>query len=287
MNLKPGIYDAIDAIDYHAGPTEIPSLSASIARILVNKSPAHARAAHPALNPDLERPDETKFDVGQAAHSLFLEGEDKIAVFVGDSWRTQESKEFAADARLAAKIPLLLGQAGRVRSMVADADAQRLTHRATPKLFRDGKPEQTLVWEEPNGVICRARLDWLRDDHTAIDDYKTTSASADPAKWTRTMYGMGADMQVVFYMRGVERVTGIKPVFRYAVQETYPPYALSVVTLAPSALALANDKVQKAIDTWAVCVADDFWPAYPTDVASIEVPTYEELKWLERQEAAA
>jgi hypothetical protein len=28
----------------------------------------------------------------------------------------------------------------------------------------------------------------------------------------------------------------------------------------------------------------DFWPAYPSQVASIEVPTWEEMRWLDRQD---
>jgi hypothetical protein len=101
------------------------------------------------------------------------------------------------------------------------------------------------------------------------------------------MYGMGADVQVAFYVRGVERLTGIRPVFRYAVVETYPPYALSVVDLAPSALAFAEDKVQTAIDLWAACLAADSWPAYCEQVASVELPTWAEMDWLQRTEAAA
>jgi hypothetical protein len=169
---------------------------------------------------------------------------------------------------------------------MADTARQQLAdHAADPRLFVDGQPERTLIWEDDHGVICRARLDWLRDDNTAIDDLKTTSASADPAKWTRTMYGMGCDVQVAFYTRGVEKLTGIRPLFRYAVIETYPPFALSVVDLAPSAVALGEEKVQRAIDLWAACLERDEWPGYDKRVASIELPTYEELRWLERDGA--
>jgi hypothetical protein len=47
-------------------------------------------------------------------------------------------------------------------------------------------------------------------------------------------------------------------------------------------MAIANDKVQKAIDLWATCMEKDFWPAYPAKIASIEVPPWEENKWFER-----
>lgn len=286
MTLTFGIHDSFTAADYHAGATTTPSLTSSIARLLVSKSPAHARAAHPVLNPGLERDEDAKFDLGTAFHELFLRGEDCMAVWVGDSWRTNDAKEFAAAARGDGKIPMLLEQAGRVRSMNAEARAQLEQHRAQPSLFTDGKPEQTLIWEDDHGVICRARLDWLRDDYTAIDDLKSTSASADPQRWLRTAYGMGADMQVAFYVRGVERLTGTRPVFRYCVVETYEPYALSVVDLAPSAMALAEEKVQRAIDLWAECLENDSWPSYTDQVASLELPGWEEEQWLQREVAA-
>lgn len=283
MTLAAGIHESVAAAEYHAACTDSPSLSASIARILVNKSPAHAKAAHPVLNPELERKDEAKFDVGTAAHRLFLEGDDAIAVYsLATDWRTKDAKEFREIARSSGQIPLLLEQAGDVRSLVASARDQLARHRADPPLFADGKPEQTLVWEEENGITCRARLDWLHDDFTAIDDLKTTSASADPEKWTRTMYGMGADLQVAFYIRGVEKLTGVRPVFRFCVVETYQPYALSVIDLAPSALMLAEAKVDSAIGLWAQCLEDDSWPAYTEQVASIELPTWEEMRWLSR-----
>jgi hypothetical protein len=280
--IAPGI-SVNGAEQYHADDCgDTPTLSASIANILIGRSPAHARAAHPKLNPDLERKDESRFDLGTAAHKLFLEGDDSIATFIGSDWRTKEAKEYREEQRALGKIPLLVEQAESVRTMVDHTIAQVAELNIKPALFCDGKAEVTLVWKDDHDVICRARLDWLRDDYTAIDDYKTTSASADPRKWERTMYGIGADVQVAFYMRGVERITGVRPSFRYVVQETYPPYELSVVDLAPSALALAEDKVEKALALWATCLERDFWPGYPTELASIEVPTWEETRWLER-----
>lgn len=276
-----GIHD-LTADDYHDDPADQPSLSASIANILIGQSPAHAYAAHPKLNPELVRKDEAKFDLGTAVHSVLLQGVDIVGVVPFDDWRKAEAKERREALRYEGKIPLLTDQAEAVWAMVDAARIQIAAHSAQPPLFSDGKAEQTLVWEDDHGVICRSRLDWLRDDYTAIDDLKTTGASADPQKWQRTMYGIGADVQVAFYMRGVERLTGIRPVFRYVVCETYPPYQLAVVDLAPSAMTLAEMKVQRAIDLWADCLARDSWPGYDRRVASIEVPTYEEMRWLER-----
>lgn len=285
--MKPGIH-AVDSDVYHSDPCETPSLSASIANTLVNKSPRHAWAAHPRLNPDFQREASDKFDVGICSHELLLRGVSIIDIIEAKDWRTDAAKAEREASREAGRIPLLPPQAESVLAMVEAARQQIAEHSAQPPLFTDGKPEQTLVWTDDYDVVCRARLDWLRDDFTTIDDLKSTGASAEPTKWTRTMYGMGSDLQVAFYRRGVKKLTGVTPTFRYAVIETYPPYVLSVVDLAPSALAVAESKVEAALEIWADCLANDFWPGYDSRVASIEVPTYEEMRWLERvQEVSA
>ena len=294
--LDIGLHDAIPADEYHADNmapnqidvtrSDVPSLSSGIAKLLIERSPAHAWTAHPALNPDWEREVDDKFDLGNAAHKLLLEGESVIVEADFPDWRSKDAKEFREAARALGQVPLLLSQATRVREMVAKGQEQMATWYSDLDLFIDGKPEQTICWKDDHDVLCRARIDWLHTNNSAVDDYKTTSASSLPQKWERTMYGMGGDVQVAFYLRGIRKLFGIRAEWRFVVQETYPPYALSVVTLAPSALALADDKVQKALDLWAKCMAEDFWPAYPPRVASIEVPTYEEMRWLERRDDA-
>ena len=68
-------------------------------------------------------------------------------------------------------------------------------------IFKNGKPEQTLTWKEGN-IYCRARLDFLRNDHLVILDYKTTD-SADPEACVRKIGQMGYDIQASFYKRGL------------------------------------------------------------------------------------
>lgn len=280
MTLGPGIH-SISSAAYHADPCSVPSLSASIAHTLVDRSPLHAWTQHPRLNPDFAREQEPKFDLGTAAHALLLEGRNAVEVVDAKDWRTNAAKEARDAAYTAGKIPLLVKDWERVDAMVERAKSQALGIHVTPPLFRDGKPEQTLVWEE-DGVVCRALIDWLRDDLTAVDDYKTTGNG--PDAWTRrTLYGIGADIQAVFYLRGIEKLTGKRPDWRYVVQETTAPYALFVVSLAPSVLEVAEDKVDKALALWRSCMASGDWPGYPTEVCYAELPAWEESRWLERE----
>lgn len=279
----------IPAERYHADDlTGAPCLNASIANLLLAASPAHARAAHPKLNPDYERKQDEKFDRGLVAHDLLLEGrDDRVFVIAAPDWRMKDTKLMRDDAREQGRIPLLTDQWREVKAMVDAVRPQLADHPADPPLFTDGKPEQTLLWEE-DGVACKARLDWLRDDHVAIDDLKTTSRLANPTSWSRSLFGIGYDVQAAWYIRGHKAVFGVEPVWRWCVVETSPPYALSVISLAPDALAIADAKVAHALGIWRRCLAADEWPSYPAKVAYAEAPPWEEARLLEmRDEVAA
>lgn len=280
---------SISAAKYHQGNlADVPMLSASIARILIAQSPKHAWTAHPKLNPDYEPTVAEKFDVGTCAHSILLEGEASVVVVDAPDWRTNAAKDERDAARAAGQTPLLLKDFAAVERMCEAVKAQLGALAVTPPLFTDGKPEQTLVWDE-DGVGCKARLDWLRDDRAAIDDLKTTTRSANPETFSRTIFSTGYEVQAAWYLRGLKAVTGADAEFRFVVAETSPPYAVSVLSLAPSALELANAKVDWALATWRRCLEQDNWPAYPTRVAYAEPPGWAEAQWMafEGREVAA
>jgi hypothetical protein len=267
---------------YHADPAERPSLSASIAAILCSQSPAHARAAHPRLNPDHQREEKGHYDVGTAAHAIVLEGRSIVEVVDAPDWRTNAAKDARDAARAAGRIPLLAHTLAEVEAMVEAIHEQLGDHEAEPPLFTDGKPERTLIWEE-DGITCRALVDWLRDDYAAVDDLKTTSRSANPEAYSRALFGVGGDVQAAFYIRGVEKITGVRPEFRWCVVETSPPFALSVISPAPDVLTIGMKKIDWAITRWRRCLQTDEWPGYEPRVAYAELPAYEESRWLEKE----
>jgi hypothetical protein len=287
--IEPGIH-SLPAESYHDDPCDRPSLSASIAHLLVNQTPLHAWAAHPVLNPDVVREEKAHFDIGTVVHALVLEGgTDRVLVIDADSWRTRDAQEQRDDARAADLIPLLRKDWDRVEAMVDAVWAQLNRRRELgvddPPLLTDGKPEQTLVWEE-SGVTCRARPDWLRDAFTVIEDFKTTGKPANPLAWSRSVWANGYDIQAVMYLRGLARLEGVTAQFRWIVAETQPPFALSVLAPAMSTLEIGQAKVERAIDKWRECVATNTWPGYPTPVYYVEVPAYEEARWLEQDAEA-
>lgn len=280
MPLDVGIH-TIDAATYLADPCPEPSLSATIAKRLCLDSPLHAWYEHPRLSPSPIEEDRDGFDIGTAAHALLLEQRQSVVIVDRPDWRTKEAREARITARAAGQIPLLKRQWADVQAMTACARTQLAAHTdGGDAMFTVGQPEQTLIWREAD-VWCRARLDWLRPGH--IDDYKTTSASANPETWTRTLFGAGHDIQAAWYLRGLKALTGFDATFRFAVQECTPPYALSVIGLGPDALTLAEKKILFALEIWRASLASNEWQGYPRRTCWASLPMAHEAWWLEKE----
>lgn len=281
MISKPGVYE-MSAEAYHADPCPAPSLSSSVAKMLVTRTPRHAWAAHPKLNPAFEHEHSQKFDLGSAAHAFMLHDERVFEVIDAGGWTTKDARAMRDGARNANKIPLLTEQWDRLQMMVRSGRRQLEAHQEASGAFTNGKPEQTLIWEE-RGLWFRARLDWLPNAGDVFDDFKSTAASADPDAWSRIAYSLSFDMQAAFYCRGIKAL-GLSrdPQFRFIVQEVDSPFALSVIGLSPSSLDLAEHKLARAIEIWRECLKSNRWPGYPDRICYIEPPAWAEAQFIER-----
>lgn len=279
--MKPGIH-TISETAYHADPCPAPSLSSSIAKILLAQTPRHAWMAHPRLNPNFEPETSSEFDIGSAAHALLVGAGRDIVAVEADSWRSSAAKEARDRARADGKIPLLPSQYTNVVAMAAAAQAQLAHHESRAFLDAANLSERALIWQEGK-TWFRARPDRMRADGKIIWDYKTTT-NAHPDAFARKIYDMGYDMRAEFYCRGLARVLGTEaPAFHFIVQEKEPPYALSVVALTPGANGMADRKVETAIRIWRECVEANSWPGYPSCICHVDAPGYSEKSWLDRE----
>lgn len=274
----------MNALEFDPCPT--PSLSASIAKILIASTPLHAWHAHPKLNPNFVREEREIFDLGTVAHALLLQGASKGVVLDFDDWRKKEARELRDQLRQEGRIPILKKHWDSVNAMVARCYEQLAAHKEARDAFTNGKPELTLTWTDHatdgTEVICRSRLDWLHDDFRTIDDYKSTGREVNPENIARVMLD-DWDIQAEFYRRGVEKITGIRPTFRFVAQENSEPYALSVIGIDPAFEWIGAKKVQTAIDLWAKCLSTNQWPGYTDRIAYPVLPEWAEKQWLARE----
>ena len=280
---KPGLYD-MDFSTYLADPCPRPSLNASTAGVLLNKSPRHAWMKHSRLNPNYVSTNAPYFDLGKVAHALLLEGEERVVIIDASDWRTKAAKEARDEAYARGETPLLAHQFEEVKAMVDAAKAQLLDHKDLPPLS-DGEAEKTIVFQV-DGIWCRCRTDWisaLQAEEIEVIDYKTTTNSH-PDAFTRSIYKFGYDVGEAFYRLGVKTLFGVEPRYRFVAQETEPPYALSVIELTPAAKAMGDAKVSHALDIWRRCLGTDKWPGYPAQTAYVSAPAYEAMRWEEMKE---
>jgi hypothetical protein len=247
---------------YHADPAPQASLSASIAKILIEQSPLHAMMAHPRLNPNYEPEEDSRFDLGSAAHAMLLERDaTKILWVEADDWRTKVAKEIREAARACKLLPVLAKYQPALKAMVSKAQAC-VADSELAGIFDHGMPERTILWKEENGVFCRARLD-LTDMHVVLD-YKSTE-NAEPEAFIRQIGRMAYDVQAEFYTRGMANI-GEDTRFVFLAQEITPPYACSLIALSNAYREIGQMKVERAIRVWGECMAAQKWPGYPMQI---------------------
>ena len=285
----PGLY-AIDDADYHADALcEAPSLSSTIARLLVNQSPLHAWYEHPRLNPSQDEKSSKTMDVGSAMHALLLGHGRDIEVLDFPAWTTNASKAARDQARELGRIPLLKHVYQGAERLVAAANAQIDLYPELDGLFDGALFEPAAVWQEPGGLWCRCKFDILREfpDFIAIADFKSTDKVASPQVVGKQVSSMGYDVQMAFYRRGLRRLLGpnSKPIRTFIIsQERKGPGAMTIVEPDEQMLELADQKVLVALKLWSLCLSTGQWPAYPPVITSLMLSPWAERDWLELQE---
>jgi len=289
--LDIGIHETIDARVYHADPCKSPSLSSSVANILLTRSPLHAWHAHPRLNKNFEPRENERMDIGSAAHAVCLEGDmSRVEKLSFDSFRTNAAKDAREAAREDGKIPLLEADYEKLGEMVK-AFRQNINFCVdlNAMILGKGKPEQTLIWRECEGrknFYMRARPDWLADDHTLIIDYKTVDSAESEAFIRGPIVQHGYDVQAAFYLRGLKALD-MSAIFdaRYIwiLQEIKEPFAVSFVGYGEQMAEVAEQKVARAIEIWKRCLTSKQWSAYGNKVAWANLPSYAVNRWEEWQ----
>ena len=267
----PGRYDLTDE-QYHADPVVGGSLSSTGARLILAETPA--RFDHVRRNGGEDRPE---FTFGRAAHSVVLGAGQPIAVLPYKDRRTKAYKAAVKAAEQAGEIPLLEDDAATVFAMATALDEHPI---AGPLLRRPGRAEQSFVARDPeSGVMCRARVDWMPDveqgGRPILVDYKTT-ASAHPARFSRSAIDYGYHQQGDFYMSVLRWLYGedYDPAFVLIAQEKTPPYLVAIYTLSSRALEWGRVLNRKARDVVRACTEADHWPGYNTGPVEIDIPAW-------------
>lgn len=289
---RPGIYRGISSADYFADPCPQPSLSQSIAKVLLDRSALHAMYEHPRLRPAITEDDGVeKYDkakaIGNAAHSIMLgRGKDVVKIDFKD-FRKDDAKVLRDAAYADGRTPILSKHFDIATEIVA-AGWSQLKHHEDKDAFTNGAAEVALIWQdEGTGIWCRALVDWLHDDLRTVDDYKTSGMSMAPHVIGLRAETAGWHVQAAFIERGLDALDAAgagRRRFRFIGQEQDGrPYGLTSMHMDEHWLTMGRKKVHAAISMWNAAIRTGRWQGYPTRAVHPDYPQFRENQWLDRE----
>jgi hypothetical protein len=284
---KPGIYQDFPVDAYFADPCPQPSLSQSIAKILIDRSPAHAFLAHPRLNP-APAEEETYTSakaIGNAAHAFATGRSRDIAIGEWSDWKKKEAQTFRDSAMQSGLLPILRKHVTSAEAMVL-ALRQQLDAAGHAQAFAASRSqsEVVLAWEE-EGIWFRTMIDCMAANN--IYDLKTSAMSCAPHVVAERPSDAGWDIQAAMFERGLDRLdpeqAGRREFF-FVAQENELPYALTVVKVSEADLTMGRKKLEHAVHVWRDCITSGTWPAYPAETVMSHPRGWSETQWLAREQ---
>jgi hypothetical protein len=270
--LTEGLHAGISHARYHADDlAETPTLSASLAHLLLTRSPAHSYLAHPRLG--MSRPaDESSaaLDTGSIIHDMLLGGGAELVVVDAKDYRTKVAQEARDAARARGTIPILPAKLAGLQRAASAIRCQ------IPEL-EGMRHEVTALWKSAGGVLCRGRMDALPQDGAAvIADLKTTANARDASRGAHAVK-YGWHVSAAAYTEAVETLVpenAGRVSYLWLIAEVEEPYG--VIQAAPSRelLALGARQWRRAVAMWEECLRTDHWPGYGEDLVEIEAPAW-------------
>ena len=289
-NALPQLIPDLSFDEYLRDPAPEPSVTAGILRELLTGTPQHVWQSTPRLNPQAEPETKAAFDLGSAAHALFVGHGAPLDIIRAENWRTNAAKDARHASYKAGNTPILEGDYERVKAMADAATRQFSQNAEIGHLLPAMQREATIIWNE----ICvsnRCRPDFLdlAEDSKlkpVIVHYKTTATRLSPASLPRYAAGAGWDLTAAHYAAGVNALTGKEPRQFFAIQENNPPYLGLVLELDRIFVECGKMCREFALGMWATGLREKEWPGYPVRTLRLECPPWHEVAMTAWKDAA-
>lgn len=284
--MKPGVYFDLPEEAYHADPADAPSLSCSVARILIETTARRAQHAHPRLtSTPRERTPTRQMAEGTILHQLVLGTPASFAVLPFSDYKTQAAQTERDEALAAGLLPVLEPRWPELQAIAAQTRESIAGYpELAPMLDPEARSEVTLIWEDVGGVLCRARVDrMLPGSRTPMFDLKFVSKVDPLTVWDRRFVTDAYDLRTGFYRRGHQALFGHEVPYTFVVCEIEPPCDVLPLQATPQMLDLGESKAATAVDLWGACIRSGRWNGYARRVHHIAPPGWAEMQWNDSQ----
>lgn len=289
---EAGIYPGLSSADYFADPCPTPSLTQSIAKVLIDQSELHARAEHPRFRTPDDDDEAEKYvkaqAIGNAAHLLMIGRGKQLEIVKADDFRGGEARKLRDTAYATGKTPILEKHFQIAHDMMVAARNQiDIVAECEPVLheaFVNGDGE-VMACAEADGIWLRSLIDWMVTPRLLFD-FKTTGMSVAPHAVPNLMADAGWALQAAMQERILDVLdpegAGRRRFF-FIAQENYKPFALTVHELPEGTMTMGRKMLAKAEAMWRQAIVSDKWPGYAPVVHMPEYPGWHEQRWLTRE----
>jgi hypothetical protein len=286
---KSGIYVDFDEAAYFRDPCPEPSLTQSIAKILIDQSPAHAKLEHPRLTPRVaeKEPYVRAKAIGNAAHKIMTGRGRELAIAKFDNFKSGKAQEFRDEQAAAGKLVVLADDVETAHKMIFAAHGQleALGMMHAFNTIQSPKSGEVVIAAKVDGIWLRSLVDWV---HTTVElfDYKSTGMSVAPHAVPAMMASAGWPIQAAMQERILDLIdpdNAGRRKFYFVAQENYEPYALTVHLMTEGTMTMGRKMLTHAESIWRACMEIGEWPLYPAIVHTPEFPGWKESQWLTRE----
>lgn len=238
---------------------------------LIAKSPMHFK-----VGKEQPREQTPAMLLGSVVHKLVLEPDsfdDEYKIAPECNKRTKEGKaqwdEFVS--HLTEKHTVIDQELYDLAKVIADAV---LAHPVAAKLLQGGKAELSYFWER-DGIECKCRPDYLREDIKTVVDFKTTRCSS-PDEFTKSAYDYRYYVQAAWYLDGLKACGVDVENFIFVTVETKAPYAVMCYSADELMLKLGRQTADEDFATYKQALTEDNWHGYEVEpkIHSLSLPDW-------------
>lgn len=140
-------------------------------------------------------------------------------------------------------------------------------------LLSAAKNEVSILWEHSSGLLCKSRLDAIREDHGVLVDIKTTK---DPRanSFSRDIADYGYHRQMAFYKMAAESCgVTVNGVWLIAITNEEPA-SVHLYEISEETLDVGKQEVNSLIEKYKQCVDTDSWAPDTKELQSIGLPSW-------------